>query len=371
MPELWSLPGSQRFVTDAVAEIRSGRSLLIRCSRLADTNPVIQISRVLTESGYDSYDIDVAGEGAPAIKVCRALGLPRESGFSISKLFESEAFRRAPLLLADLKLYDCRDWFDFLNAFELRAKSVDAYDRPRFVLRVTCNVDEVPSSLSDGQVVSQRQWNGITSELDTAILITRKVMERELKPHQRRLLVAWVAQLALWDTELIDWLLALPLARLAMPKEALCEYGQLKGWANQRFTSWLEGTRNYYDGSDRRHSAWLALNDGGNELDRRLWAAQASVVLPLLDQHRRALIRESMGYLKPTLRGIASLDDALEMEFNELHNRLVQVIAPRSLQEKGRRLREHRNCLSHQRVIAFDQLFFSSLLEPPADDSHS
>src|SRR5690606_35346260 len=151
---------------------------------LADANPMSQISRVLSEAGYDSYDIDVAEQGPPAAKVSRALGLG-DNGTSISKLFESERFRKAQLLLVDLRLQDCADWFDFMNAFELRAKGVDVYDRPRFVVRLTCNADEVPNSLGDGQVVGQRQWNGVTSELDTVLLIARRIVGRELKPQQR------------------------------------------------------------------------------------------------------------------------------------------------------------------------------------------
>ena len=355
---------------EAVDEVRCGRSLLVRTNGLTSVDPLAQIARVLCDGGYESHEVDVAGSGNPAVRVARALGISEVQGTSVGELFSNEEFRRSPLFLVYLNESRYRDWFDFLAAFELRARSVDAHDRARFLIRLSSNGEEIPRVIGDSQVVVQRQWNGITSELDTMISIARRVVGRELKPYQRRLLVSWVSHLALWDTELAELLLSLPEQRLATPLESLREYGRSQGWSDRKVSSWLDGTRNQYEGSERRHSAWLALHDRGNELEQRMWAAQAAVLLPLLDQHRRALIRESIAYIKPALARKGSAEDLLDVEFNELHNALVQVRAPKSLQEKGRRLREHRNCLAHQLALPFEQLFFSNLLDPPSDDSH-
>jgi hypothetical protein len=162
--------------------------------------------------------------------------------------------------------------------------------------------------------------------------------------------------LALWDFELAEHLLEQSPERLTDPLRRLVEYGTDRGWGDTVPAEWALGTQQVFEGGLEVHSAWAALHGQTRLVMRRLWEAQARIVLPMLDRNRRALIRESFRNLERKFEASAP-EDLYELDFSELCEALENACADTAHVDWAHDLRLFRNQLAHLEVVSFSQLF--------------
>ncbi len=147
----------------------------------------------------------------------------------------------------------------------------------------------------------------------------------------------------------------------------LARYAEERGWTAETPELWEAGT---LDGPRERpvvHSALLLVQGRDRALNRRLWAGQAAVLLPLLEERRIELVdrnrhRFSRLPFETDYGVIETPEDmelgALVLYFSRHREGGRGVLGP------ARRLRTFRNELAHFRPLSFAQATHATLLNP-------
>ena len=149
------------------------------------------------------------------------------------------------------------------------------------------------------------------------------------------------------------------------PSDALLQYACGRRWNTATPTSWENGT---LDGpSDRPivHSAILAVaGDDSGSLRRRIWAAQAAVLLPCVEARRIELIPRCRQYLRLPLETDTGkvITDPLDLEIGQLTWCLDRRQTPLTIKRQLEFLRDVRNKLAHLEPIEPEDALSSILL---------
>src|SRR5262249_37590542 len=100
------------------------------------------------------------------------------------------------------------------------------------------------------------------------------------------------SEVAGWDPAVTERLVAQPLRHLLDPRDALSAIAAERGWLDSRLArdAWHLGAVDEIDGESRIHPALLVVSDPGRELERRLWTAQTTVLLPVVERRRRDIL---------------------------------------------------------------------------------
>ncbi len=109
------------------------------------------------------------------------------------------------------------------------------------------------------------------------------------------------ANLALWDFELVKRLVGESHDTLQSPQDFLKAYALEQQWTPGMLPSWANGAAKTCDSTQRLHSATLALQANKKEIASRVWAGQASVLLPIIELRRKEVIDEYRTLLRTHL----------------------------------------------------------------------
>ena len=96
------------------------------------------------------------------------------------------------------------------------------------------------------------------------------------------------------------------------------------------------------------HSARAAVEEPAREIDRRVWSAQVSVLMPWIEERRHATVERNLYEIRYRMRRADMNDsDPHGMELGELVSLLQAPGVPHGLRRAVARLRNHRNRLAH------------------------
>jgi hypothetical protein len=125
-----------------------------------------------------------------------------------------------------------------------------------------------------------------------AMYTSTRLKGNRLSPIQRRLAISLIAATALWDPSASDRLAQEPIDMLMNPRPVLIDIAHERGWdpTQDAASGWHRGMSDCFEGRAQSHSAMLAIADGRNELNSRIWKAEVSVVLPHLEELRREVL---------------------------------------------------------------------------------
>ena len=100
------------------------------------------------------------------------------------------------------------------------------------------------------------------------------------------------------------------------------------------------------------HPARAALDDPPTELDRRLWSAQLSVLLPWIEPRRHETVTGNLFEVKRQMRAAGDgLGDPFALELGDLVRLFARRGAHRQFRRTASRLRDVRNELAHRRHV--------------------
>jgi hypothetical protein len=181
------------------------------------------------------------------------------------------------------------EWQRFLDDYANASRAISAVERTQ-ILVVTSGVPKSKLS-SRAPALSTLIWDGVISEADVFSYVTQSSLRRGTKiDAQAKLISRIITRLALWDFDLIDSLLDLNPRDLFDPSAAVLAATVGNPSLQQLGTTWEGGGRAEFDGEDLQHAVLLArTGDPKGDLQMRLWAAQASELLPTLEINRRQL----------------------------------------------------------------------------------
>lgn len=199
---------------------------------------------------------------------------------------------------------------------------------------------------------------------DLFVFALQRGVRQSMPPEHRGLLAHAVAQLSQWDVRLAERLLDAGTTEILKPHRILLDYAEHRGWGGDTPERWEEGTA---DGPLHRpvvHSALLAVSGRDAKINRRLWAAQASVLMPLVEERRADFVYRHRSYFQlPFETDMGPIERYEDLEVGHVVYYFEQHQPPnmRAMRE-ARRLRHFRNKLAHIEPLSPDQALHPILL---------
>lgn len=353
----WTLPGPGSFVSRVVADLRDGKNVVLCLPAHAPGGLRAAVRAALGDEDWPWHPFDVAADGTGArpeqtLFARFAPNAPADAIRNMHTLTREPGFAGKIVWLEGMPAESWPDWKAFLSTYQHACRSMPTFERTLF-----CTPLEGPLALdppNEDVCLAQHHWRGAVDQLDIWLYTAALFAGRDMAPLHRRVAVAVAAHLALWDPAVSEALAAEPIESVLEPETLLRELGRGRGWYAGDAGEWHVGTADDFEGEPATHSALLALGDAEGEVTRRIWSAQVGVLLPYVEEQRRALISRLRGVLsvphQTRFNGV--IEDIRDLEIGHIEH---QANANPAVDPDTRRLlwrlREIRNCLSHLEVL--------------------
>lgn len=298
------LPGPSAFFGRLLDKLRDGIGVVIAAPATAHPDLERAVESTLDHERWPCLSLSYSGDQEPLqfltehcdVEPERSVGW--NAGGLVQRLSPSVA-----LLVDGVTDRSWGPWQKFLREFDAASRSLPSGRRPLLVLTAR----GVPRARLgvDGVALAIIPWAAVIGELDVLSHVDRIFRDRQVPlPRHYKLLVRQVVALAQWDLPLAEFLTGQLEHDLFDPLLVLGRARDVMG--PERFPSapdWHLGGTESFDGLEMRHPyVLLAEGDPSAELRRRLWAAQASELLPLIELRRRELLVVLARYIPMPLR---------------------------------------------------------------------
>lgn len=368
MASLWGLPGPHHFIEDIANDLREGSSVVLRFGG----DPPVGLAEHLEQQGpWDAAwtPIDASSEASPLAAVRRAV-VPEVRASDLAtpqRLVADHRFGNRVFWIDDLTPETWLAWRRFLLDFAHASRNAEADARPPVFLLPLCGGGFDVSGLAE-PAISCRAFRDVVDRDD---LFVMSLQSRQARRRRRRvirsLLAHSVAQVAQWDYVLAEILLDGGPEAAMQPHPTLRHYAEQRGWTAETPERWENGTVNGPAERPVVHSALLMAQGRERELNRRIWAAQAAVLMPLLEERRLELVERHRDHMTElpleTDFGLVETPDDMELGtlvlyFSRYGQNGRRVLGP------AHRLKKFRNELAHFRPLSYAEATHSTLLNP-------
>ena len=336
---LWDLPGARRFMDATGNSLRDGSSVVI-CFPSA------------VPEGFDDALLDNLGNAlevrrltatvSPLEDLSRQCARHPSHVNSISDLCDDPDFRGLLVRLDNLNEGNWPAWRDFLGRYAQTSRSRHLLGRSLFLVPLSsCDTLEPPPT---DVALTHSIWDNILDDVDLLLFASERLRQRSGDTLLRSLLANIVARVASWDFDTAAALLAESDRTILDPTEFLRAIAREKGWTADTPRDWQLGTESR---SGVAHAARAALDNPPSEVNRRLWSAQLSVLLPWIEYRRYETVANNLKQVRRQMHHAGNgRNDPFELEVRDLA-RMFRG-ANHSLRKIFQRLRHVRNKLAHQ-----------------------
>lgn len=264
---------------------------------------------------------------------------------------DTASFQGRLLWIENIDRSDWAQWAAALAAYADACRSVDLIDRTLFIVVLSGEV--VAEHTPEEVALVRRDFRNVVDTTELFMFALCKLPDSIERLEHRALVAHTVSQVAQWDCLLAEQLLSASFDEALSPDDTLRDYARCRGWNSDTSRRWEDGT---VDGPDDRpivHSALLTVSGELRPVFRRIWAGQAAVLLPLVEERRMGLVPRCCRYLKPPIdnRAGQQVHDLLDLEVGPLAWHLDRTDAPQGLKEHLRLLRDVRNHLAHMEPL--------------------
>lgn len=352
---IWDLPGARRFV-DAI------------CNSLRDGSSVVICFPSAVPEGFDDALLDNLGN-ALEVRRLTATARPLEDLSrqyarhpshvnSISDLCDDPDFRGLLVRLGNLNEGNWPAWRDFLSRYAQTSRSRHLLGRSLFLVPLSsCDTLEPPPT---DVALTHSIWDDILDDVDLLLFASERLRQRSGDTLLRSLLANIVARVASWDFDTAAALLAESDRTILNPIEFLRAIANDKGWTADTPRDWQLGTESR---SGVAHAARAALDNPPSEVNRRLWSAQLSVLLPWIEYRRYETVANNLKQVRRRMHHAGNgRDDPFELEVGDLA--IMFRGTSHTLRKIFQRLRHVRNKLAHQEHLTPADVF--TLIKTPS-----
>ena len=367
MGSLWGLPGPSRFVEAVVNDLRGGSSVVLRFGGALPVGLADHLEQLTTwRTVWTPLGVDAATPPLSAIRRAVAPEAPAVDFRTPQQVVVGECCRNRVFWIDGLTPENWPAWRRFLRDFAHARRNAEVTARPPIFLLPLSGPGFQVTGLAEPSI-SAREFRDVVDRDDLYMLVLQSRQARRRRRVIRGLLANTVAQIAQWDHLLAGILLDGGPEAALQPHETLARYAEERGWTAETPELWEAGT---LDGPRKRpvvHSALLLVQGRERDVNRRLWAAQAAVLLPLLEERRIELVdRNRHRFSKLPLEtdfGVIETPEDMELGALVLYfSRHCE--GGQGVLELARRLRIFRNELAHLRPLSFSEATHSTLLNP-------
>lgn len=349
------LPGPARFVNRVTAHLREGQSTVIATSLLTLENFEKVITEKLEQDLWRVHRSNAEFAMDPLQWITEQLYLEPNSwvNWNIESLFDCLSPKQV-ITIQGVTEKNWNVWRLFLKEFDLVSRRCPADERPVLLIFVR-GIPKKHLQLN-GVALSLEIWSGVLSELDISTYVDGLIRQSQKVSRYHKLVVRQIVALALWDLDFAKFLADQPVSDL-FDMHAIVHRGQeaLKIRDFAMVGKWENGGADKVDETELMHSFVLIdSKDPTYELNRRVWAAQAAELLPLIELRRRASLNALRRFIPCPFwlgsdRKINSLE---ELEIGTLAYAANTHNVPKELREKVQLLANCRNSLAHLEVLS-------------------
>lgn len=367
MGSLWGLPGPSRFVEAVANDLRAGSNVVLRFGGALPEGLADHLEQQTTwRTVWTHLGVDAGTPPLSAIRRAVAPEAPAVDFRTPQQVVLHQRLRNRVVWLDGLTPENWPAWRRFLRQFAHASRNAEATARPPVFLLPLCGAGFDVSDLAEPSI-SSREFRDVVDRDDLHVLVLQSRQARRRRRVIRALMANTVAQVAQWDHVLAGILLDGGPEAALQPRPTLERYAEERGWTAETPELWEAGT---LGGPRKRpvvHSALLLVQGRNRALDRRLWAAQAAVLLPLLEERRMELVDRNRHRLDrlPLETEYGVIETPEDMEFGALvlyFSRHRE--GSRGVLGPAHRLRKFRNQLAHFRPLSFAQATHATLLNP-------
>ena len=275
---------------------------------------------------------------------------------SMAELADTASFQGRLLWIEKIARSDWAQWSAALAAYAEACRSVDLSNRTLFI--VVLSGGTVAEESPEEVALVRRDFRNVVDTLELFMFALCKLPASIERVEHRALMAHTVSQVARWDCRLAERLLSASLDEALRPDDALRDYAHRRGWTSGTSRCWENGT---VDGPADRpivHSALLAISGESRLVRQRVWAAQAAVLLPLVNEMRVRLIPHCRRCLTLPIEIESGrwVYDPLDLEVGQLARYLDRADIPRRLKQHVRWLRDVRNKLAHMEPLEPEEI---------------
>ncbi len=349
-----ALPGPGKFIGQVIEQIRGGVSTIVATPFLVPTDFEDAFTDVLDQDRWVVHRCHAESGGDPLAWLTEQLYIVPESWVEWSAESLFERLSPSQVIAIDGVTAESWDvWRAFLRDFEVASRR-RASDERAVLLIFVRGVPQKRLQFS-GAALSLQMWTGIIGELDTLVYVDQLIRQRGEVVRHHKLVVRQIAALALWDLELAEFLVERPssesfdaLNMMRVAKEKM----ERRGFEVEN--TWENGGTDKFDDQELLHPFVLIESaDLRGELTRRLWAAQAAELLPVIEVRRLASAKSLQRHIPcpfwiDSNRKVDALD---ELEIGSLAYAAHTHKAPTEIREKVQWLADCRNALAHLKVL--------------------
>ena len=335
---LWDLPGARRFVESVCESLRAGNNVV---ASFPSGIPDGFDNAVSVTIGNAFYLFDLCATNAPLDDLRQYTDQPTHV-HSAADLCDDAGFRGR--LIRPLGLNACTwpAWRHFLSAYAQASRSRPLDGRSLFLL-AGCPVDD---TLPEEVGVVDLPWDGSVDDVDLLLFASERLRGRADDPLVRSLLAHTVAQVAAWDFDSAATLVAENDETIMDPTEILRAIAKERGWTADTPLDWRFGTASR---GGVAHPARAAIEDPPRELERRLWSAQLTVLLPWIEVRRHGLVADNLYEVRRQMSVVGNgEDDPYDLEVGDLFMLFDRRGGHRGIRRAFKSLRDGRNELAHR-----------------------
>lgn len=357
---LWDLPGVKRFVEAACTPLWDGSSVVARFPGEVPTG----FEEAVTSSLGNTLSVGrLNGSASPFEDLCSRFAVGNRSHIrSLQDLCEDEGFAGRLIWLDGLDRENWPAWQEFLSRYAQTSRSMPFLDRTLFFAPLAGSPLCDPPSADVALVTCE--WDGVPDELDLMLFAHEYLRPKPMNPVLRDLLATVVARVASWSFDSAKHLLRESKRSILAPTKVLRSVAQQKGWTRDTPVSWEVGTASQ---NGIVHPARAAIENPSREIERRVWSAQASVLLPRIETWRHETVKQNIFSVRGMMRRTGKEGvDPYDLEIGELASLFERKGAPRFIRKHIRKLRNARNALAHLSPLGPDQVL--QLIETCAGD---
>lgn len=283
----WTLPGPSSFLSEVTSALREGSNVVVG----TPPNVAGQLTHAIDDNISNEWPLlrfAPPGPGDPIEEIqsqleCRD-GAP--SARTIASLLEVFVRKRV-VIVPEVGVTRWTDWRSFIQEYASASRAINSFDRTQFIILASgVSKNRLPAKSPALHTVV---WDDRVGEADifAYVVHTWRSTGRRIDA-KAKLMARIITRLALWDFDLVDYLLRLDWRDLFTPMEALAAIDPSTAPWSTVGVGWEEGGIAQFDGKLCVHSLALCrANDLKSELRMRLWAAQAAELLPALELRRR------------------------------------------------------------------------------------
>ena len=341
---LWDLPGAKRFVDSICNPLRGGSSVVVVFPGSVPDG----FETAVTANLGDILDIGkLTCTASPLSDLAQRYATNPDHITCLPELCDDPGFQGRLVKLHRLDANTWPPWREFLKRYAEASRLQPLLGRSLFLVLLSGFPPPEPPPADIALTVNA--WDGVLDDIDLILFASERLRVREEDALVRSLLATTVARVAAWDFDTAAALVAEDNGTIMDPLEVLRATAADKCWTEDTPLDWRIGTASK---AGVAHPARAALAKAHAELDRRLWSAQLSVLLPWIEVRRHSTVADNLYEVKRHMRADGDgQGDPFALELGDLARLFDRRGADRQVRKTVRRLRNVRNKLAHRRCV--------------------